>query len=419
MALSMKSLSTDASRRSASTMQRYRSNSIEQVDIDIQQQDQQHTHIQDQDCNCDYHRRGIILTTLTSAIISLSGAPTLAAATENDSFEAPMNGLTRQIRTSVVKGAQAIDKLDSKWERFSDDFGLGDKRNQPKRNVIDAGGNERSKKVVQSQSNNGGIVLDEVFAENLLKQCDETFLSCLKAQNIATISPESLLRQINDTTNLLRKSFFKASSIPANAQEEFNFNCYVHFRVYNEILVKEEVFFPSFKNDFEATVGKLILKSTLKEQPSLLQDLASETTLNERLTNALVASDTVATLLQNKGLIDTWERSIPPDDDIEDWTTTSRSTTTDNFYVSSDLEYSLALNGDVTLNSQLLLQELGYRLYPSFGRWLVHEAVLQCFGSENKVKVNMDDYYMDTSYNSNPDLFEVKQVLLNIVLERD
>jgi len=176
MALSMKSHSTDASRRS--TMQRYRSNPIEQVDIDIQQQEQQqhhkHTHIQDQDCNCDRHRRDIILTTLTSAIISLSaGAPTLAAATENDSFEAPMNGLTRQIRTSVVKGAQVIDKLDSKWERFSDDFGLGDKRNQPKRNVIDAGGNERSKKVVQSRSNDGSILLDEVFADNLLKQCDE------------------------------------------------------------------------------------------------------------------------------------------------------------------------------------------------------------------------------------------------------
>ena len=244
-------------------------------------------------------------------------------------------------------------------------------------------------------------------------------MTCLKTQNIATIGPESLLRQIDDTAKLLRKSFFKASSNPANAQEDFNFNCYVHFRVYNEILVREKVYFPSFQKDFEANVGRLILKSTSKEQPSLVQDLAPETTLSERLTNALVASDTAATLLQNKGLIDSWERSIPPDDDIEDWTTTSKSTTTDNFYVSSDLEYSLALNGDVSLNSQLLLQELGYRLYPSFGRWLVHEAALQCFGNENKVKVNMDDYYMDTSYNSDPDLFEPKQVLLNIVLERD
>jgi hypothetical protein len=183
--------------------------------------------------------------------------------------------------------------------------------------------------------------------------------------------------------------------------------------VYNEILVNEKVFFPSFLKDFESSVGKLILQKT-----SLLQDSATKTTLTERLTNSLIITDAAATLLQNKGIIDSWERSIPPDDDIEDWATTSKSTTTDNFYVSSDLEYSLALNGDVTLNSQLLLQELGYRLYPSFGRWLVHEAVLQCFGNEN-VKVNIDDYYMDTSYNSNPELFEVKQVLLNIVLERD
>ena len=93
-----------------------------------------------------------------------------------------MNGLTRQIRTTVVKGAQVIDKLDSKWERFSDDFGLGDKRNQPKRNVIDAGGNERSKKVVQSQSNDGGILLDEVFADNLLKRCDEVSLMSIRCE---------------------------------------------------------------------------------------------------------------------------------------------------------------------------------------------------------------------------------------------
>ena len=176
MALSMKSFHTDASASRRSTEQQlYRSNSIEHVGLDIQQQEQQqHMHIiQDQNCNCNRRRRDLLVT-LTSSIISLSaGAPALAAATENENFEAPMNGLTRQIRTSVVKGAQVIDKLDSKWERFSDDLGLGDKRNQPKRNVIDAGGNERSKQVVRSQAKGGSIVLDEVFAANLLKQCDE------------------------------------------------------------------------------------------------------------------------------------------------------------------------------------------------------------------------------------------------------
>ena len=173
-ALSLKSFPTDASRRS--TMQLYRSNSIELIELDIQKQEHQKQHalhMRDQNCNCDRRRRDI-LATLASSIISLSaGAPALAAATETDNFEAPMNGLTRQIRTSVVKGAQVIDKLDSRWERFSDDFGLGDKRNQPKRNVIDAGGNERSKQVVRSQPKGDSIVLDEVFALNLLKQCDE------------------------------------------------------------------------------------------------------------------------------------------------------------------------------------------------------------------------------------------------------
>jgi hypothetical protein len=78
---------------------------------------------------------------------------------------------------------------------------------------------------------------------------------------------------------------------------------------------------------------------------------------------------------------------------------------------------------------------------------MVNEALLQCFmishslpvislpvngnsgdfvtssGSASSGKtniiVNIDDYYMDTSYNSNPDLFEVKQILLNIVIQRD
>ena len=177
IAFSLKSTST-FSTDSSRSMHQYRSNPIEQVvDLDIEQEDdereQQHVHILDQDCNCDRSRRDI-LASLASSIISLSaGAPALAAATESDSFDAPMNGLTRQIRTGVVKGAQVIDKLDSRWERLSDDFGLGDKRNQPKRNVIDAGGNERTKQTVQSQSSIGSVVFDRALAANLLKQCDE------------------------------------------------------------------------------------------------------------------------------------------------------------------------------------------------------------------------------------------------------
>lgn len=188
--------------------------------------------------------------------------------------------------------------------------------------------------------------------------------------------------------------------------------------MYNEILIKQKVLFPPFLREFESTIGKRLIRLTVQQQEPLILQSAPTSNLTECLQNALRTTDAIATLLQRKGLLTSWERSIPPDDDIEDFTSTASSS--DNFSVSPDLPYSLALNGDVTLNSQLLLQELGYRLYPSFGRWLVQEGVAQCFtAAEKVVTVQIDDYFMDTSYNSDPDLFEVQQVLLNIVIQRD
>ena len=65
-------------------------------------------------------------------------------------------------------------------------------------------------------------------------------------------------------------------------------------------------------------------------------------------------------------------------------------------------------------------------MYPALGRWLIYEGVSQCFNNlvadedgRDEVRVQIDDYYMDTNYNSNPDLFEVKQILLSIVIQRD
>jgi hypothetical protein len=88
-----------------------------------------------------------------------------------------MDDITRQIRTSVVRGAQLIDKVDGQWERFSDNMGLGSKRNLPKRNVIDVGGNVRSKAVVRSEdylTDEGyRIEWNEKLASGILQLCDE------------------------------------------------------------------------------------------------------------------------------------------------------------------------------------------------------------------------------------------------------
>jgi hypothetical protein len=88
-----------------------------------------------------------------------------------------MDDVTRQVRTSVIRGAQLIDKVDGQWERFSDNLGLGQKRNLPKRNVIDVGDNVRSKAVVRSEDymidGEYGIDWDDKFTSSVLRLCDE------------------------------------------------------------------------------------------------------------------------------------------------------------------------------------------------------------------------------------------------------
>lgn len=253
----------------------------------------------------------------------------------------------------------------------------------------------------------------------------QAFLECLKYQQPqVSINKLELSQKVDKTKQSLRKSFFSSStsSIPAKT-EEFNFECYVHFRVYNEILINQRVVFPPFRKEFERIIGANVLQLALRQQHTALSSISPSNTLTESLNNALRATDDIAKLLQTKGFVTSWERSIPLEDDIEDFADA-------NSTVPADLAFSLALNEDVTLDSQLLLQELGFRLYPSIGRWMAHEALSQCFTAaagrdsalgdgKRNINVQVDDYYMDTSYNSNPDLFKVKQILLNIVIQLD
>jgi hypothetical protein len=70
------------------------------------------------------------------------------------------------------------------------------------------------------------------------------------------------------------------------------------------------------------------------------------------------------------------------------------------------------LDGDITLQSQILLQEQGFRLYPNFARFAIGYLMQQ-----DGQQLSVMDYYFDTDYNSDPDKFEVKEILLNVVLD--
>jgi hypothetical protein len=84
----------------------------------------------------------------------------------------------------------------------------------------------------------------------------------------------------------------------------------------------------------------------------------------------------------------------------------------------SDLQISIPLDGDITLNSQILIQEQGFRIYPNFGRFTITSALQKSLNGCKQL-ISSDEYYMDTNYSSDPNLFEVKQVLINVVIDSD
>ena len=188
----------------------------------------------DDDRPHERNRRVMLATLLTTSASTLCPSVSCAINDADDEFD-NMNTLTRQIRKSVVRGAQLIDTVDGAWERFSDDFGLGSKRNLPKRNVIDAGGNAVTKKFVTS-SKLPIVIFDETFSLDILRLCDEAFLQCLTyQQSQQTMEKMELNEQIDQLKQYLRKSFFSSSNdnhAPPSREEEYNFDCYIHFRVY-------------------------------------------------------------------------------------------------------------------------------------------------------------------------------------------
>jgi len=131
----------------------------------------------------------------------------------------------------------------------------------------------------------------------------------------------------------------------------------------------------------------------------------SKDALANGISVGLSLTDDVIRSLVSNGLVALAERNDVDSETISDWT--------DDL---SDIQLSIPLDGDITLSSQLLLQEQGFRVYPDFGRFAITSALQWSLAFTNQ-SVSSDEYYMDTGYSSDPDLFEVKQVLLNIVID--
>lgn len=134
-------------------------------------------------------------------------------------------------------------------------------------------------------------------------------------------------------------------------------------------------------------------------------NLKKEQAMKQGIENGLALTDQICRNLKSFGFVSLADRSEIENERISDWTEDL-----------SDLKLVIPLDKDITINAQSLLQEQGYRVYPDFGRFVITTALQRSLQGLNQVVIS-DEYYMDTNYSSDPKLFEVKQVLVNIVID--
>ena len=298
------------------------------------------------------------------------------------------------VRRSVVKGAQLIDNLDGKWEKFSDDNGLGSERfkQQPRpkpRDIPDP------------------LPLNNELAKKILLLSDEAFLESLGSAN----NNVNLQSEVNKVDNLVRKSFERSGLIFTDESDltaqQFNYYCYTHYKAMCDILVENKL--PFNRKKFENALGEKLLPLFAPSAIELLATIPKQQSNDSKfkaIEVGLKLTDEVIKNLVAFGFCAIAERNEIENEDglIADWVEDL-----------TDLQLSIPLDGDITLSSQVLLQEQGFRIYPDFGRFMITSALQQSLGK--KQSVSSDEYYMDTGYSSDPSLFEAKQVLINIVID--
>ena len=346
----------------------------------------------------DNHRRALFRNTVELAIAGIVLRPQSSRAGEigaKITRAVTTSELGIAVRRSVVQGAQVMDRLDQQAERFSDRFQLGSERSQREQRP-------RPKDIPPPQP------LDTGFATALLQATDRNFCRAAKT------GPEQLKRLVLENTEKLRPSFVRAgmetSAIPNDdflpprslSAEQFNFEAYVRYKSYLELLSTSRIDFAAFNRSFEEGTAKDIIAILLPEFKVSSNPLSGNEK-KETLESVLCQVNQLLRMLVEKGLIAQVDPSAIDEEDLLDWSKNL-----------ADISWSIALDGDITLCSQLLLQEQGYRLYPNFANLLVKYTLRQGVASP---EITVEDYYMDTDYNSDPEKFEVKEVLLNVVIE--
>ena len=397
------------------------------------------------------NRRKFLSSILVSSAITISPIITNAGSnslSDNTETEGLIVDIITQsdfgvaARRATVRGAQLADRLDEKWERFSDS--LRDKSKcdaNTNRRLFDNGFRKDGTRVGNPVL--GGLCnpvplkeLDEDLAQRVLLSAERVVLKMKNGgtgcENMDTCKT-TLHTAINDVENLVAPAFERAAGTninkgnnPEQAKKRFLFNkqLYVQMRASSGFLFQNNDIGTKMQrdlsNEFELEWGKKLLTSNINptsQEGGILSPTAltranrqsffspfpalspeDKIDLNydeDSLLDALGAISVALQTLQDGGLIGNWEISIPVDDFGE--------------------VVTIAVDDDISLGAQVLLREQQQKRYSGTTYFTGSAVIGIARASLLNVGIicGLDSFFLDPS-TTKQDVYNPTQLLINL-----
>jgi hypothetical protein len=382
----------------------------------------------------DTPRRRSVLSSLAILVLytslTIHTLPATAASIMDDQAVDGIPAITRStlgtsVRRATVRSAQLADKLDEKWERYSDSLRDENKCDPVTgRKMFDNGFRKDGTRIGNPVL--GGLCkpepllpVDDHVAQLVLGSAEEEVALMLGAGGG---NKNVLQRKVSDVDALVGPSFARAktatSTTDGTTNEEddkrnlYNRNAYSRMRAYGELLLSNQnpksdrakaadfelrwgrrlLFGDDSSSDNSLIPSRLANRKYFKSPfPPLSDDDRGDLAYEEgALLDGLGTLSSALEALQAGGIIGHWEISVPTDDYGE--------------------VVTIAIDDDISLGAQALLREgrNGIVLNGSVVT-AITRAALNRFG----VSVAVDAFFLDPS-TTKQDVFNPSQLVLNL-----
>ena len=348
-----------------------------------------------------FNRREYIQRTLAvSPFILPSISNAITAADEQGVSAITTSQLGTAFRKSVVQGAQVADKLDEKWERFSDS--LRDKgRCDPNtgRRLYDNG-----KRKDGTPIGNPGLgelcSPDPILPINLDMTkvvIDSATKSALNVSGGSTSKIDALNKEIQQTKDLVRPSFERSMQNTSSEDEknrgEYKFELYCTLRAITNYLKENKSSIRKFQSAWGDEIVSIYASSASKEDfispfPPGEEDLDDYDYDKEKLLDALGKLTVTLNAFKDAGLLGFYEISIPYDD-----------------YGSV---VTVAMDDYTSIQTEILLSEQNYECEGPM------QAITRALFKQAKIKPDsLNTFFMDTYY-KDPVNYNPTQLLISL-----